>query len=147
MVAILAIMVILLAVLALVVVTRSRDSPWGLFTIACTIPIALLMGFWMKSGVRAGRWRPRRSAWSCCSLALVGGRWVAASPSLAPLFTWSGTPLAWAMIGYGFVASVLPVWMLLCPRDYLSTFMKIGDDRAAGRRHHPGACPRCRCRR
>ncbi len=126
MVAIFAIMIILLAVLALVVVNALRDSPWGLFTIACTVPIALLMGFWMKV------WRPGSVGTASLAgavllgLALVGGRYVAVSPVLAPLFTWSGPAIAYALIGYGFVASVLPVWMLLCPRDYLSTFMKIG---------------------
>ena len=126
MVAVLAIMVILLAVLALVVVNALKDSPWGVFTIACTIPIAVLMGFWMKV------WRPGRTLEASgmgvvlLLLALVGGRYVAESPVLAPLFTWSGPTLAYAVMGYGFVASVLPVWMLLCPRDYLSTFMKVG---------------------
>jgi carbon starvation protein len=126
MVAILAIMIILLAVLALVVVNALRDSPWGLFTIMCTIPIAVLMGFWMKV------WRPGRTLEASLAgvvllgFALIGGQQVAASPTLAPMFTWSAIAIAFAMIGYGFVASVLPVWMLLCPRDYLSTFMKIG---------------------
>src|SRR5215218_1703898 len=126
MVAVLAIMVILLAVLALVVVNALKDSPWGIFTILCTIPIAILMGFWMKI------WRPGRTLEASVLgvvlllLALVGGRYVAASPTLAPMFTASGLTIAYGMIAYGFVASVLPVWMLLCPRDYLSTFMKIG---------------------
>jgi len=126
MVAVLAIMVILLAVLALVVVNALKESPWGVFTILCTIPIAVLMGYWMKV------WRPGRTLEASAVgvalllLALVGGRWVAASPTLAPLFTWSAPTIAYAVIAYGFVASVLPVWMLLCPRDYLSTFMKIG---------------------
>jgi carbon starvation protein len=126
MVAVLAIMVILLAVLALVVVNALKDSPWGVFTILCTIPIAVLMGFWMKL------WRPGRtleaSAVGVALLlaSLVGGRYVAESAVLAPYFTWSAPTIAYAVIGYGFVASVLPVWMLLCPRDYLSTFMKIG---------------------
>jgi carbon starvation protein len=126
MVAVLAIMVILLAVLALVVVNALADSPWGVFTILCTVPIAVLMGFWMKA------WRPGRTLEATAVgvvlllLALVGGRYVAASPLLAPVFTWSALTLAYAVIAYGFVASVLPVWMLLCPRDYLSTFMKIG---------------------
>jgi carbon starvation protein len=126
MVAVLAIMVILLAVLALVVVNALKDSPWGVFTILCTIPIAILMGFWMKI------WRPGRtleaSALGVVLLmaALVGGRYVAQSPILAPYFTHSGLSIAYGMIVYGFIASVLPVWMLLCPRDYLSTFMKIG---------------------
>jgi carbon starvation protein len=126
MVAVLAIMVILLAVLALVVVNALRDSPWGVFTILCTIPIAILMGYWMKV------WRPGRTLEASAGgvalllLALVGGRYVAESPVLAPLFTHSGLAIAYGLIAYGFIASVLPVWMLLCPRDYLSTFMKIG---------------------
>jgi carbon starvation protein len=126
MVAVLAIMVNLLAVLALVVVNALRDSPWGVFTILCTIPIATLMGYWMKV------WRPGRTLEASAvgvvllMLALMGGRHVAESPALAPLFTHSGLTIAYGMIGYGFIASVLPVWMLLCPRDYLSTFMKIG---------------------
>ena len=126
MVSVLAIMVILLAVLALVVVNALEDSPWGVFTIVCTVPIAVLMGFWMKA------WRPGRTLEATAVgvvlllVALVAGRYVAESPALAPLFTWSGLTIAYAVIGYGFVASVLPVWMLLCPRDYLSTFMKIG---------------------
>jgi carbon starvation protein len=125
MVAVLAIMIILLAVLALIVVNALRASPWGLFTIACTVPIALLMGWWMK------RWRPGKvgeaSAAGAVLLlgALVAGGWVANHPGLAPAFTHTGTSLTWMMIAYGFIASVLPVWMLLCPRDYLSTFLKI----------------------
>ena len=126
MVAVLAIMVILLAVLALVVVNALKDSPWGVFTILCTIPIAVLMGFWMKA------WRPGKTIEASLGgvalllLALVGGRYVAASPAIAPYFTHSGLTIAYGMIAYGFIASVLPVWMLLCPRDYLSTFMKVG---------------------
>jgi carbon starvation protein len=126
MVAIMAIMVILLAVLALVVVKSLAESPWGVFTILCTVPIALLMGFWMKV------WRPGRTIEASVVgvilllVALVLGRHVAESATLAPLFTHSGVTIAWAIIAYGFIASVLPVWMLLCPRDYLSTFMKIG---------------------
>ena len=123
--AVLFIMIILLAVLALIVVNALRDSPWGLFTIACTIPIALLMGWWMKV------WRPGRvgeaSAAGAILLlgALVAGGWVAGQPAVAEWFRHSGTTITWMMIGYGFIASVLPVWMLLCPRDYLSTFLKI----------------------
>jgi len=126
MVAVLAIMVILLAVLALVVVNALKDSPWGVFTILCTIPIAILMGFWMKV------WRPGRTLEASAAgvalllVALVGGRYVAASATLAPYFTYSGLTIAYGIIAYGFIASVMPVWMLLCPRDYLSTFMKIG---------------------
>ena len=126
MVAILAIMVILLAVLALVVVNALKDSPWGVFTILCTIPIAMLMGFWMRI------WRPGRTmeaslvGIALLMLALVGGNWVAQSPTLGPMFRYSGETIAYGIIVYGFMASVLPVWMLLLPRDYLSTFMKIG---------------------
>jgi len=126
MTAVLAIMIILLAVLALVVVNALKDSAWGVFTILCTIPIALLMGFWMKV------WRPGRTIEASLGgvvllfAALVGGRYVAESAALAPLFTLSGTTIAYGIIAYGFLASVIPVWMLLCPRDYLSTFMKIG---------------------
>jgi carbon starvation protein len=125
MVAVLAIMIILLAVLALIVVNALRASPWGLFTIACTVPIALLMGWWMK------RWRPGKVGEASIAgallllAALVAGGRVAAHPGLAAVFTQSGTSLTWMMIAYGFIASVLPVWMLLCPRDYLSTFLKI----------------------
>ena len=125
MIAVLAIMIILLAVLALIVVNALRASPWGLFTIACTIPIALLMGWWMK------RWRPGKVGEASIIgallllLALVGGGSVASHPGLAAAFTHSGTSITGMMIAYGFIASVLPVWMLLCPRDYLSTFLKI----------------------
>ena len=124
MLAVLCIMIILLAVLALIVVNALKASPWGLFTIACTIPIALLMGWWMKS------WRPGRigeaSLVGAALLvaALVGGGWVASHP-IGAAFTHSGTALTWMMMAYGFAASVLPVWMLLAPRDYLSTFLKI----------------------
>jgi len=125
MLAVLFIMIILLAVLALIVVNALKASPWGLFTIACTIPIALLMGWWMK------RWRPGKvgeaSAVGAVLLlaALVAGGWVAGQPQLGPLFTHSASTLTGMMMAYGFIASVLPVWMLLCPRDYLSTFLKI----------------------
>ncbi len=125
MLAVLFIMIILLAVLALIVVNALKASPWGLFTIACTIPIALLMGWWMKV------WRPGKvgeaSAAGAVLLlsALVAGGWIAAHPTLGPAFTHSGTTITWMMVAYGFIASVLPVWMLLCPRDYLSTFLKI----------------------
>jgi carbon starvation protein len=125
-VAIIAILIILIAVLALVVVNALRASPWGLFTIACTIPIALLMGWWMR------RFRPGRVleasmvGVALLAVALLGGRWVAQDPTWSGWFTWSGPSLAWAVIVYGFAASVLPVWMLLAPRDYLSTFLKVG---------------------
>jgi len=126
MVAVLAIMGILLAVLALIVVNALKHSPWGLFTIACTVPIALLMGWWMHS------FRPGKVGQASAIgvvlvlLATVGGRWVAENPTLAAMFTVEGKTLVWLLMGYGFIASVLPVWVLLCPRDYLSTFLKIG---------------------
>jgi carbon starvation protein len=126
MVAVLAIMLILLAPLGLIVVNALRGSPWGVFTIACTIPIAFLMGFWMKV------WRPGRTMEASAigvvllMAALVGGRVVSQIPVLAHALTFPAVTLAYLLMGYGFVASVLPVWMLLLPRDYLSTFMKIG---------------------
>jgi carbon starvation protein len=126
MIAILSIMVILLAVLALIVVKALAQSPWGVFTILCTIPIALAVGFWMKM-IRPGKTLEATAGGVVLLLlALVAGRWVAASPTLAPVFTMSATTISWGLMGYGFVASVLPVWMLLAPRDYLSTFIKIG---------------------
>jgi carbon starvation protein len=126
MIAILAIMVILLAVLALVVVNALKASPWGLFIIACTIPIALLMGWWMRT-FRPGHVLEASAIGLALLLAgLVAGRWVSLDPTWSRWFTWSGTGLSWAMIVYGFFASVLPVWLLLSPRDYLSTFLKIG---------------------
>jgi carbon starvation protein len=126
MIAIFAIMIILLAVLALVVVNALRDSPWGLFTLSMTIPIALLMGWWMNA-VRPGKVAEATLIGiGLLLLALVGGQWVSQSPTWGPAFTWSGTSLTWAVMGYGFIASVLPVWLLLAPRDYLSAFMKIG---------------------
>ncbi len=126
MVAILAIMIILLAVLALVVTNALKDSPWGVFSILCTIPIALGMGFWMKV-LRPGKTIEATVVGVVLLIAsLIGGRYVAESATLAPLFTHGGVTIAWGMMAYGFLASVLPGWMLLCPRDYLSTFMKIG---------------------
>jgi carbon starvation protein len=126
MIAVFAIMIILLAVLALVVVNALRDSPWGLFTIAATIPIALLMGAWMNN-IRPGKVAEATGIGIVLLMAaLLGGQWVAAHPAWGAAFTWSGTELAWAVIAYGFVASVLPVWLLLAPRDYLSAFLKIG---------------------
>jgi carbon starvation protein len=126
MVAIFAIMIILLAVLGLVVVNALRDSPWGLFTISCTIPIALLMGLWMRN-IRPGKVAEATGIGILLLLgALVGGQWVSQSATWGPAFTWSGTSLVWAVMIYGFVAAVLPVWLLLAPRDYLSAFMKVG---------------------
>ncbi|HXV87027.1 MAG TPA: carbon starvation CstA family protein [Gemmatimonadales bacterium] len=126
MVAILAIMIILLAVLALVVVRALAESPWGTFTIACTIPIAFLMGWWMKA-VRPGRaLEASLGGAALLFLALWTGRLVAEHPVLGELFTLKATTISLWIILYGFVASVLPVWLLLAPRDYLSTFLKIG---------------------
>jgi len=125
-VGVLAIMIIILAVLALVVVKALAHSPWGLFTIAATIPIALLMGLYMRV-IRPGR-VGEASAFGVVLLLLsiVFGRAVAESATWAPVFTLSGTQLAWALIIYGAVAASLPVWLMLAPRDYLSTFLKIG---------------------
>ena len=126
MTAVLAIMVILLAVLALIVVNALRDSPWGLFTIACTIPIAVFMGLWMYR-IRPGRVGEASTIGVVLViLATVAGGWVAASATGARWFTVSAPTLVWLMAAYGFVASVLPVNVLLCPRDYLSSFLKIG---------------------
>ncbi|UNK50629.1 carbon starvation protein A [Lysobacter sp. S4-A87] len=126
MVGILMIMVILLAVLALVVVKALADSPWGTFTVAMTIPIAILMGLYLRY-FRPGRiMEVSVIGFVLLILAIWSGGKVAANPDWAPIFHLTGTTLAWLMIGYGFVAAVLPVWLLLAPRDYLSTFLKIG---------------------
>ncbi|MEU2562233.1 carbon starvation CstA family protein [Streptomyces longispororuber] len=120
-----AIMIILLAVLALVVVNALAESPWGTFSIAMTIPIALFMGFYLRV-LRPGRVSEVSLIGIALLLfALVGGRWVAES-SWAEAFTLAPSTLVIWLVAYGFVASILPVWMLLAPRDYLSTFMKIG---------------------
>ncbi|MEU6225639.1 carbon starvation CstA family protein [Streptomyces sp. NPDC047042] len=124
-IAVFAIMIILLGVLALVVVNALAHSPWGTFSVAMTIPIALFMGFWMHV-VRPGRVvETSLIGVALLLLAIIGGSWIQNS-SLADTFTLSPTTLVFCLVGYGFVASVLPVWMLLAPRDYLSTFMKIG---------------------
>jgi carbon starvation protein len=124
-VAVFVIMIILLGVLALVVVNALAHSPWGTFSVAMTIPIALFMGFWMHR-IRPGRVvETSFIGVALLLLAIAGGSWVQNS-SLASTFTLSPTTLVFCLVGYGFVASVLPVWMLLAPRDYLSTFMKIG---------------------
>ena len=113
MVAVLAIMVILLAVLGLIVVNALKASPWGLFTIACTIPIALLMGWWLHA-FRPGKVLEASLIGVVLVLfAVVAGGWVAASPTWSKWFTASGTTLTWMMMVYGFTAAVLPVWVLL----------------------------------
>ena len=125
-VAVLSIMVILLAVLALVVVNALADSPWGSFSIAMTLPIALLMGFYLRF-LRPGRvLEVSAIGVGLLILAIIGGGWISESSGYAEAWTFSGLTIALALIIYGFVASVLPVWVLLAPRDYLSTFMKIG---------------------
>jgi carbon starvation protein len=124
-IAVLAIMVILLAVLALVVVNALANSPWGTFSIAMTIPIALLMGFYLRV-LRPGRVLETTAIGVTLLLAAIVLGKVVADSSLADTFTLSPKALALCLVAYGFVASVLPVWMLLAPRDYLSTFMKIG---------------------
>jgi len=126
MIGIFGIMIILLAVLALIVVKALAGSPWGLFTIAATLPIALFMGLYMRY-VRPGRVTEASVGGFVLLLAaLAYGRHVAASATLGPIFDLEGTTIAYLLIGYGFVASVIPVWLLLAPRDYLSTFLKIG---------------------
>jgi carbon starvation protein len=123
---VLLIMVILLAVLALVVVKALAGSPWGTFTVFATIPVAILMGLYSRF-IRPGRIAEMSLiGFVLLIAALVYGQTVAQNPILAPLFTLRGESLALMIIGYGFVASVLPIWLLLAPRDYLSTFLKIG---------------------
>jgi len=120
------IMIIILAVLALIVVKALANSPWGTFTVAATIPVALFMGVYLR-WIRPGRiGEVSLIGFVLLMLAIVGGQAVHESPAWAPLFTYDGKALTWMLIGYGFVASVLPVWLLLAPRDYLSTFLKIG---------------------
>jgi len=120
------IMVILIAVLALVVVNALKQSPWGTFTVGATIPIAMAMGWYMK-GIRPHDVKGATVIGLALLLAaLLGGRWVDQHPVLGPALTLTGPTLAWAIIVYGFAASTLPVWLLLAPRDYLSTFVKLG---------------------
>ena len=123
---VLLIMIVMLAVIALVVVNALRGSPWGTFTIAATMPIAVFMGIYLRF------WRPGKVLESTgigvllLVASILGGRAVAASALLAPVFTLSAMALAFAIIIYGFLASTLPVWLLLAPRGYLSTFVKLG---------------------
>jgi carbon starvation protein len=124
-ISVLAIMIILLGVLALVVVQALAKSPWGVFTIAMTIPIALLMGAGLRTGRFSVTWI---TAFGIVGLffAVWGGQFLGSYPALEGCFRHSDRWLAWAIMIYGLAASILPVWMLLTPRDYLSTFMKIG---------------------
>lgn len=131
-VGLLGIITMLMAVLALVVVKALAESPWGLFTIVLTMPLALAMGL----GMRGANGQRTLVVTVLGVLGLVGcvwaGSWAAATPVLAAMFTWPSTTLAWAIMGYGLAASVLPVWLLLAPRDYLSSFLKIGTVAALG---------------
>ncbi|MHA3775275.1 carbon starvation CstA family protein [Verrucomicrobiota bacterium sgz303538] len=125
-IAILAIMIILLAVLALVVVNALAESPWGVFTVGATIPIAMLMGSYLRF-IRVGKvLEVSVIGVVLLLLAVWGGQYVHGNEALHKLFTLKAEPLAWGIIVYGIFASVLPVWLLLAPRDYLSTFMKLG---------------------
>lgn len=123
---VLVIMVILLAVLALVVVKALAHSPWGTFTVMATIPIAVLMGIYSRF-LRPGQIAEMSViGFVLLMLSIFYGQHVAQDPALAAMFTFTGEQLSMMLIGYGFIASVLPVWLLLAPRDYLSTFLKIG---------------------
>ncbi|MDU8604722.1 carbon starvation CstA family protein [Pseudomonas syringae group sp. 247E2] len=120
------IMIIILAVLALIVVKALAESPWGMFTVMATIPIAMFMGIYMRY-IRPGR---IGEISIIGVILLLGSIWVggmvAADPTWGPMFTFTGVQITWMLVGYGFVAAMLPVWLLLAPRDYLSTFLKIG---------------------
>ena len=120
------IMIIILAVLALIVVKALAHSPWGTFTVAATIPVALFMGIYVRF-IRPGRiGEVSIIGFVLLMLAIFGGQWVHENPAWNALFTFDGKALTWMLIGYGFIAATLPVWLLLAPRDYLSTFLKIG---------------------
>ncbi|KGT88914.1 carbon starvation protein A [Erwinia typographi] len=122
----LGVMIIILSALALVVVKALTNSPWGLFTIAATIPIALLMGVYMRF-IRPGKIAEvSLIGFVLMMAAIIYGGDIAQHPYWGPFFTLKGTTLTWVLVIYGFVASILPVWLLLAPRDYLSTFLKIG---------------------
>ncbi|CAI8919330.1 MULTISPECIES: carbon starvation CstA family protein [Pseudomonas] len=120
------IMIIILAVLALIVVKALAESPWGIFTVMATIPIAMFMGIYMRY-IRPGR---IGEISVIGVLLLLGSIWlggqIAADPVWSKAFSFTGIQITWMLIGYGFVAAVLPVWLILAPRDYLSTFLKIG---------------------
>jgi carbon starvation protein len=125
-IAVLSILVILLAVVALIIVNALKASPWGTVTIGLTIPIALLMGFYLRY-LRPGRvLEASVIGFLFVLLSIFAGQWVSHSASLSTVFTLSGSALAIMIIAYGFAASALPVWLLLAPRDYLSTFVKLG---------------------
>jgi carbon starvation protein len=120
------IMIILIAVLGLVVVNAMKHSPWATSTVAATIPIAMLVGLYMRN-LRPGRvLEGSLIGVSLLIVAVAGGGWLGGHPTLGAWFDYDAPPLALMVIGYGFAAAVLPVWLLLAPRDYLSTFMKLG---------------------
>ncbi|AIR89401.1 carbon starvation CstA family protein [Pseudomonas cremoricolorata] len=120
------IMIIILAVLALIVVKALAESPWGMFTVMATIPIAMFMGIYMRY-IRPGRiGEISIIGVVLLLLSIWAGGLVAADPVWGPAFTFTGVQITWMLVGYGFVAAVLPVWLVLAPRDYLSTFLKIG---------------------
>ena len=124
--AVIAILIILLGVAALIVVNALKDSPWGTFTIAMTIPIALLMGLYLRR-IRPGKvLEVSALGFVLVLLAIWGGQWASQNPALASVFTLRAPTLAILIVVYGFAASALPVWLLLAPRDYLSTFVKLG---------------------
>jgi carbon starvation protein len=124
--AVIAILIILLGVAALIVVNALKDSPWGTFTIAMTIPIALLMGLYLRR-IRPGKvLEVSALGFILVLLAIWGGQWASQNPAMARVFTLRAPTLAVLIIVYGFAASALPVWLLLAPRDYLSTFVKLG---------------------
>ena len=124
--AVIAILIILLAVVALVVVNALKDSPWGAFTIAMTIPIALLMGVYLRR-IRPGKvLEVSALGFVLVLLAIWGGQWVSQNPAMAHIFSLRATTLAISIMVYAFAASAVPVWLLLAPRDYLSTFVKLG---------------------
>jgi len=125
-VAVIGIIVVLLAVCALIVVNALKASPWGTFTIAMTIPIALLMGLYLRR-IRPGKvLETSLLGFALVLVAIFAGQWVSQSPSIGPIFTLTAPALAVAIIVYGYAASAMPVWLLLAPRDYLSTFVKLG---------------------
>src|SRR6202167_2407648 len=124
--AVISILIILLAVVALIVVNALKDSPWGTFTIAMTMPIALLMGLYLRR-LRPGKvLEVSALGFILVMLAIWGGQYVSQTPAVAPWFTLTAPALAIIIIIYGFAASALPVWLLLAPRDYLSTFVNLG---------------------
>ncbi len=146
-VAVIAILIILLGVCALIVVNALKSSPWGTFTIAMTMPIALLMGVYLRR-IRPGKVLEVSALGFVLVLAAIwGGQYVSQNAPLARVFTLSAPTLAILIMVYGFAASALPVWLLLAPRDYLSTFVKLGTIALARVWGSWRCIPRCTCRR